>query len=36
MTTDPDAEPVAIVECTLTGAAILFKDKAAYKSTSLN
>ena len=36
MTTDPDADPVTIAECVFTGGAILFKDRAAYKSTSLN
>jgi len=32
---DPDANPVRITECVFTGAAILFKAKAAYKQTSL-
>jgi hypothetical protein len=36
MTTDPDADPVTIAECVFTGAAILFKERAAYKTTSLN
>lgn len=36
MTTDPQADPIPIAECIFTGAAILFKDKAAYKSTSIS
>jgi hypothetical protein len=36
ITNDPDADPISIVDCVFTGAAILFKDKAAYKTTSLN
>jgi hypothetical protein len=36
MTTDIDADPVPICECVFTGAAILFKDKAAYTTTSIN
>jgi hypothetical protein len=32
---DPDANPVRITDCVFTGAAILLKAKAAYKSTSL-
>jgi hypothetical protein len=32
---DPDANPVVITECVFTGAAILLKDKAAYRTTSL-
>jgi hypothetical protein len=36
VTNNPDADPVSIVDCVFTGAAILFKDKAAYKTTSLN
>lgn len=35
-TYDPKANPVSIVELVFTGAAILFKDKAAYKTTSIN
>jgi len=35
MTTDPNADPVSIAACVCTGAAILFKDKAAYRTTSL-
>jgi uncharacterized protein DUF6582 len=34
-TDDPDADPCVITECVFTGAAILFKDKAAYRSTSI-
>lgn len=34
-TNDPDADPCVITECTFTGAAILLKAKAAYRSTSL-
>jgi len=34
-TTDPKADPLPIFDCTFTGAAILFKDKAAYKTTSI-
>jgi hypothetical protein len=32
---DPNADPLNIVACTFTGAAILRKDKAAYQSTSI-
>lgn len=32
---DPNADPLNIVACTFTGAAILRKDKAAYVSTSI-
>lgn len=32
---DPGSDPVEIVDCVFTGAAILRKDKAAYHSTSL-
>ena len=32
---DPGSDPLEIVECVFTGAAILRKDKAAYQSTSL-
>lgn len=35
-TDDPDANPIRIVECVFTGAAILRKDKAAYHTTSIN
>ena len=35
MTTDPEADPIPIAECIFTGAAILLKDKAAYRSTSI-
>lgn len=35
-THDPKANPVSIVECVFTGAAILLKDKAAYKTTSIS
>lgn len=35
ITLDPDAHPIPIVECAFTGPPILFRDKAAYKSTSL-
>lgn len=34
-TNDPDANPVVIIECVFTGAAILRKDKAAYRTTAL-
>lgn len=34
-TNNPDANPVVITDCTFTGAAILLKAKAAYRSTSL-
>jgi hypothetical protein len=34
-TNDPDANPCVIVECVFTGAAILKKDKAAYRTTSI-
>jgi hypothetical protein len=36
MTTDPEADPIPIAECVFTGAAILFKDKAAYRSTGID
>lgn len=36
MTTDVNADPVPICECIFTGAAILLKEKAAYKTTSLS
>lgn len=32
---DPSADPLVITECVFTGAAILEKDKAAYRTTSL-
>ena len=32
---DPSADPLVITECVFTGAAILRKDKAAYRTTSL-
>jgi hypothetical protein len=32
---DPRSDPIEIVECVFTGAAILRKDKAAYQTTSL-
>ncbi|MFG1388817.1 DUF6582 domain-containing protein [Xanthobacter versatilis] len=32
---DPSADPLVITECVFTGAAILQKDKAAYRTTSL-
>jgi len=32
---DANADPMVITDCTFTGAAILYKDKAAYTSTSL-
>ena len=35
-TTDSEADPVPIADCVFTGAAILLKDKAAYRSTSIN
>jgi len=35
-TNDPTTDPVVITECTFTGAAILRKDKAAYKTTSIH
>lgn len=35
-TSDPEADPVPIVDCVFTGAAILLKDKAAYRSTSIS
>jgi hypothetical protein len=35
LTNDPDADPISIAECVFIGAALLFKDKAAYKSTSI-
>jgi len=35
-TNDPEADPVPIVDCVFTGAAILLKDKAAYRTTSIN
>jgi hypothetical protein len=35
-TNDPDANPVVITDCTFTGAAILRKDKAAYRTTSIS
>lgn len=35
-TTDPEADPVPIVDCVFTGAAILLKEKAAYRSTSIH
>jgi hypothetical protein len=31
----PDVDPAQIVDCTFTGAAILLKNKAAYRATSL-
>jgi hypothetical protein len=34
-TNDPDANPCVITECVFTGAAILRKDKAAYRTTSI-
>jgi hypothetical protein len=34
-TDDPDANPCVITECVFTGAAILRKDKAAYRTTSI-
>jgi hypothetical protein len=36
MTDDPEANPVPIVDCVFTGAAIMLKDKAAYTSTSIS
>lgn len=36
MTDDPEANPVPIVDCVFTGAAILLKDKAAYTTTSIS
>jgi hypothetical protein len=36
MTTDPDANPIPIAECVFTGAAILLKDKAAYRTTLIH
>jgi hypothetical protein len=36
MTTDPDADPIPIAECIFTGAAILLKDKAAYRTTFIH
>jgi hypothetical protein len=35
LTDDPDGDPVPIIDCVFTGAAILLKDKAAYHSTSI-
>jgi len=35
-TNDPKLNPVSVTELVFTGAAILFKNKAAYKSTSIN
>jgi hypothetical protein len=32
---DPTADPLVITDCVFTGAAILYKDKAAYTTTSL-
>jgi hypothetical protein len=34
-TNDPDANPCVITDCVFTGAAILRKDKAAYRTTSI-
>jgi len=36
MTTDPKADPIPIFDCVFTGAAILLKNKAAYKTTSIS
>ena len=36
MTTDPKADPIPIFDCVFTGAAILLRDKAAYKTTSIS
>jgi hypothetical protein len=36
MTTNPDADPIPIAECVFTGAAILLRDKAAYKTTFIH
>jgi hypothetical protein len=36
MTTDSNADPIRIAECVFTGAAILLKDKAAYRTTSIH
>jgi hypothetical protein len=36
MTADPNADPIPIAECVFTGAAILLKDKAAYRTTSIH
>jgi hypothetical protein len=35
MTTDAKADPIPIFDCVFTGAAILLKEKAAYKTTSI-
>jgi hypothetical protein len=35
-TNDPDANPCVITDCVFTGAAILLKAKAAYRSTSIS
>jgi hypothetical protein len=35
MITKPDADPIPISECVFTGAAILLKDKAAYRITQI-
>lgn len=35
-TPDPTADPISIIQCVFTGAAILFKDRASYKTTSIS